>query len=252
MRHVPNTMAKDYFSGQASLYKAFRPTYPEALYDFILNVSSKKETAWDCATGNGQVAQRLANDFREVYATDISKAQLDKAVAAGNVHYSLQPAEKTTFPEHQFDLITVGQALHWFDLESFYKEVRRVARPGGVLAAWGYAVPHVEPDIDLLIDVFYRKTIGPYWDAARRHIDAHFTTLAFPFREVAVPLFSMEFHWNRAHFLGYLESWSATQQFIRINGYNPVTDLTDGLEPFWPATEVKTISFPLFARVGYT
>src|SRR5882672_948119 len=121
---------KDLFSAQAKQYAAFRPTYPEALYDFIFQHVHGNENAWDCATGNGQVAQRLARQFKKVYATDISQKQLDQASPANNIHYAVSPAESTPFPDHQFDLITVGQALHWFDLDKFYAEVKRVIKPG--------------------------------------------------------------------------------------------------------------------------
>src|SRR6187549_3671628 len=105
---------KDYFSKQATLYAAFRPTYPQLLYDFILGHVPRRQAAWDCASGNGQVAFILARYFEQVHATDINQKQLDEATATANIVYSLSPAEKTTFPDDSFDLITVGHALHWF------------------------------------------------------------------------------------------------------------------------------------------
>ena len=71
---------KDFFSSQSKVYAAFRPTYPKELYQFIFRHLTEKKVAWDCATGNGQVAQYLASYFNEVYATDISQQQLDHAV----------------------------------------------------------------------------------------------------------------------------------------------------------------------------
>src|SRR5688572_9865875 len=115
---------KDYFSGHSKLYAAFRPTYPAALYDSIFSHLKNKTTAWDCGTGNGQVAGYLSEHFATVCATDISKPQLDHAVRAPNIFYTLSPAERTEFPDQHFDLITVAQAIHWFDRELFYKEVK--------------------------------------------------------------------------------------------------------------------------------
>src|SRR5688572_29467213 len=121
-------MKKDFFSGHSKLYATFRPSYPADLYSFVFTHVKNFYSAWDCATGNGQVAQVLAKHFKHVEATDISQQQLDNAVQIQNIHYSTQGAEKTAFPNNHFDLITVGQALHWFDLDKFYSEVKRVAK----------------------------------------------------------------------------------------------------------------------------
>ena len=111
---------KDNFSGQAEVYARFRPTYPQELFDFILDQLLKKEQAWDCATGNGQTAIVLAKYFSKVYATDISQQQLNHAHKKDNIIYSRQPAEQTSFEDNSFDLVTVSQALHWLQFDSFY------------------------------------------------------------------------------------------------------------------------------------
>jgi hypothetical protein len=49
-------MPKDLFSNHASLYSKFRPSYPQELYDYVLSFVENRNKAWDCATGNGQVA----------------------------------------------------------------------------------------------------------------------------------------------------------------------------------------------------
>src|SRR5436190_20945613 len=119
---------KDRFSGQAGSYAMFRPTYPAELYEFILRRVKGRQQVWDCATGNGQVARDLAPHFKEVHATDSSVNQIKNAVAQPNIFYSVAPAESTSFPDSSFDLITVGQALHWFNISKFYEEVNRVGR----------------------------------------------------------------------------------------------------------------------------
>ena len=162
---------KDFFSSQSKVYAAFRPTYPKELYQFIFQHLREKNTAWDCATGNGQVAQYLSPHFKEVYATDISQQQLDHAVKRKNIFYSKSQAEKTIFRDNQFDLITVAQALHWFDQAVFFDEAKRVGKPGAILAVWGYAMLYIEPVIDSLILEFYNDVVGPYWDVARRLVE---------------------------------------------------------------------------------
>src|SRR5690349_10648465 len=111
--------ALDRFSAQADLYARYRIDYPPELYAFLLATVPRRQRAWDCATGNGQVAAVLAQYFKHVDATDISQAQLDQAAARPNITYQLAPAEHTPFPDNSFALITVAQALHWFDQEAF-------------------------------------------------------------------------------------------------------------------------------------
>lgn len=241
---------KDYFSTQANVYAAFRPTYPAGLYEFIFKHVSEKKIAWDCATGNGQVAQYLANNFDKVYATDISQQQLDHAVQKKNIFYSLSPAEKTGFDDKQFDLVTVGQALHWFDRELFYGEVRRVTKPGGILAVWGYAMLSIEPAVDKIILNFYNTIVGPYWDGARKLVEEEYRSIAFPFQEIETPRFDIKVTWTLGQLAGYLESWSATQKYIKVHGHNPVPDVLQELSAFWRPATPKEVKFPVFLKLG--
>ncbi|MBT1705749.1 class I SAM-dependent methyltransferase [Chryseosolibacter indicus] len=241
---------KDYFSGHAKIYATFRPDYPNALYDFIYKHLHEKSRAWDCATGNGQVAKHLASMFDEVYATDISNKQLENAVQASNITYSVSSAEHTTFPDNYFDLITVGQALHWFQRELFYKEVMRTAKPNGLLAVWGYAVLSVDESIDELFNKFYTETVGPYWDDARKLVEDQYRSISFPFEEIPAPAFSIAVEWTKQQFAGYLSSWSSTQKFINSNGFNPVDDFITSLKNLWQDDELKNVTFPVFLRLG--
>jgi SAM-dependent methyltransferase len=241
---------KDYFSQQSETYAAFRPTYPEELYAFIFRHLKDRSCAWDCATGNGQVARYLADYFHSVYATDISQQQLDHAFAAKNISYSVAPAERTRFEDNQFDLITVAQALHWFDLPSFYKEANRTAKPGGLLAVWGYGLLSVDPLIDELFLDFYNHKTGPYWDPARRLVENHYRDIPFPFETLPCPGFNISVQWTPDQFAGYLQSWSATQKYIESHGMNPVTPFMDALLDVWGKDEMKRINFPVFMKAG--
>lgn len=240
----------DQFSKQSKAYATFRPTYPEDLYQFIFKHLRNKTTAWDCATGNGQVAQYLAKHFEKVYATDLSQQQIDHAFLSDNIRYSVSKAEKTNFPDAFFDLITVGQALHWIDTNLFYNEVKRTARPGALLAVWGYALLSVNPAIDKLFLEFYHNIVGPYWDAARRLVEQQYATIPFPFEQITAPPFQLTVQWTPEQFAGYLTSWSATQNYIRANGIDPVPDFMERMLTVWKPGENKTVTFPLFMKLG--
>ena len=240
----------DLFSNQAKIYAAYRPRYPADLYDFILSWVENRNAAWDCATGNGQTATELAKYFKNVFATDISQKQIEHAVEAENIFYSLQPAEHTSFGNNSFDLITVSQALHWLDTGKFYNEAKRVAKPGAWITVWMYSLPAIAPPIDELItERYYRETLGSYWEYERKYVDDNYTTLPFPFTEFATPGFQIVLYWTIDELSGYLNSWSALQKFIASNQYNPVDDLVSKIKPYWKEEKMR-INFPLYLRMG--
>src|SRR2546428_4753450 len=171
---------KDNFSKHSESYAQFRPTYPSELFNFLDEIVPEKRNAWDCGTGNGQVATELAKQFEHVYASDISEEQIANAVKKNNIEYKVEPAEKTSFQPEFFDLITIAQAIHWFDFEEFYKEVNRVLKPNGVIAVIGYYLTNIDPDTDKIIHHFYKNILSSYWDAERRYIDELYQTIPFP------------------------------------------------------------------------
>lgn len=241
---------KDNFSQQASAYAKYRPTYPQELYDFILNKVEQRNTAWDCGTGNGQTAKELSKYFKEVFATDISEKQIQNASKTENIFYSVQTAEQTNFQDNHFNLVTVSQALHWFDVSKFYAEVKRVAKPNAWIAVWMYSLANISPEIDKLINVkHYKETLGSYWDYERRFVDDNYTTLPFSFKEIQCPVFKMRFEWTLQELEGYLNTWSALQKFIAQHNYNPVDKLMEEIKLFWKQ-ERKEVVFPVYMRMG--
>ena len=224
--------SKDKFSEQSKQYQQFRPHYPDILFNFLYSTIQNFDTAWDCGTGNGQVAGKLSEKFDKVFATDISENQLKEAVRKENISYVLSRAEKTEFPDNSFDLITVAQALHWFDLDNFYKEATRVAKPDAILAIWGYHLLRLSPKINQIIDNFYAETLSSYWDPERKIVDEEYKYIPFPFKEIEAPKFEIIVNWNFKQVLGYFYSWSAVQNYIKTNGSNPVDLLEKQLAVF--------------------
>ena len=241
---------KDYFSAQSKQYATFRPTYPDDLYQFIFTHLHTKSCAWDCATGNGQVANYLSAHFERVYDTDISQQQLNNALHKNNIIYTVSSAEKTSFANDQFDLITVAQALHWFNVDEFYKEARRVAKNNSLLAVWGYGLCAVNQEVDKLFLDFYHNIVGPYWDNARKLVEAEYKDIPFPFKIISTPKFYIRVDWTFEQFTGYLSTWSATQKYIGVNKINPVIAFEEKLAKLWSDVEKKTINFPIFLKLG--
>ena len=242
----------DHFSRVAGAYAENRPRYPDGLFDWLASIAPRRELAWDCATGNGQAALGLARYFDRVIATDASAAQIAAAHAHPRVEYRVAPAEASGLAVASADLVTIGQALHWFDRPAFYAEVRKVLRPGGVVAAWTYgATSFDDPRLDEAHRTFYVDVVGPYWPAERALVETGYRDLEFPFEEMDPPAFDMTTEWPLASFLGYVGTWSAVSRFREARGEDPVPGLASALAAFWgdPAA-TRRIRWPLAMRVG--
>lgn len=240
---------KDNFSTQASGYAVYRPHYPDEMIQYIIGMVLGRDKALDVATGNGQVAGKLSGYFTEVYGVDISQKQLDNAVAAPNIYYSVARAEDLGFMDRSFDLITVAQAIHWFNFDAFYKEVHRLLKPDGVFAALGYGVFSAGEEADKVLHYLYEGLLGEYWDPERRYIEENYQTIPFPFEEIEVKSFENRLNWTYEQLIGYLNTWSATQHYIKEKGENPVDLVKDELKKLWGDGE-KEVVFPLLLRIG--
>jgi SAM-dependent methyltransferase len=242
---------KDYFSSDSADYAQYRPRYPTALFEYLASIAPNRTLAWDCATGNGQAARGLAGFFQQIIATDGSEKQIANAERHDRIHYRVATAEQSGLESGSADLITVAQALHWFRVQEFFDEAKRVLKPSGVLAVWSYNLPGISPPIDRLVAHFYRATVGPYWDPDRKLVETGYRTVPFPFHELAVPKFQMEANWSLPHLLGYLRTWSATKKFVIAQGFDPVVGLAAELAAVWGEPESnRTVSWPLSLRVG--
>ena len=242
----------DHFSAVASNYAEYRPRYPDSLFDWLAGLPAHRETAWDCATGSGQAAVALASRFERVIATDASAGQIAAATPHPRVEYRVAPAEASSLDPASVDLVTVAQALHWFDRPAFYAEARRVLRPDGVVAAWTYGHPSIdEPRADAALQRFYSETVGPYWPTERALVDAGYRTIDFPFNEVAPPFFEMETRWTLDFLVGYVATWSAVTRFRAATGEDPLPAFAEALEPAWGDPQlVRRITWPLALKVG--
>jgi len=245
---------KDHFSSHASDYSRYRPgAYPAALFKALAALAPDLDCVWDCATGNGQAALGLAAHFMQVEATDASAKQIAAATPHPKIHYNVAPAETSGLPDASVSLVTVAQALHWFDLPKFYAEVRRVAKPQALLACTCYMRCSVDAGVDEVTEKLYNGILGDaYWPPERKHVERGYADLPFPFPGVELPRFQMEVRWTLEGYVGYLRSWSATQNYIKRNGADPLELVGDELLRSWGDPVVaREVRWPLTTLVGW-
>lgn len=241
----------DHFSRLAPAYAAFRPQYPPAFVAWIAGLAREHALAWDAGTGSGQAARLLAEHFERVIATDASAEQLAAAAPHPRVEYRRATAEDSGLAPASVDLVAAAAAIHWFDPPRFHAEVRRVLKPGGVLAAWSYDMVHVTPEIDRVTDWFYAERVGRHWPAGRRHVETRYRELAFPFDELPFGDWAIEAELDRAAFVGYVGTWSAVDRARTAEGRDPLPEYEARVAPLWPEpSERKRARWPLFARIG--
>jgi len=240
---------QDHFSSQAPTYRKYRPCYPRELSAWLAAQAPARELAVDIASGNGQAATGLAEFFDSVIATEPSAAQLALAEPHPRVSYRREPAERISLADGSADLIVAAQAAHWFSWPEFVDEVRRVLRPGGLLAVWSYGLFVTEPAIDRLIEDFYRVVVGPHWPRARRHVEEGYRDLPLPLPGCATPRFEMRVDWDRETVLGYLGSWSAVERYRALRGRDPLELLTPPLAEAW-GTAARPVRWRLQLKTG--
>ena len=241
---------RDHFAFAASSYASFRPRYPKALFAWLASETRGHECAWDCGTGSGQAAVGLAPHYGAVVATDPSLAQLSSAERSGGVEYVAMSAEASALREESVDLVTVAQALHWFDRARFFPEVNRVLRPGGVLAVWSYGLLTIEPAIDARLRHFYSDTLGAYWPSERALVDTGYAGVALPYPELPTPRVAMEASWTMREVLGFLSTWSAVGRYRMLERVDPVHGLLNDLASVWGTKERRQVRWPLTLRAA--
>lgn len=244
-----NNKMKDLFSEHSECYQKARPSYSEEIIGQILLSVPERDMAWDVGAGSGQFSQRLAPHFNHVLATDISENQLMHAPKLSNVRYKVNKAQHSDLMVHVVDLVTVAQAVHWFDFERFYKEVKRVLKPEGVVAIIGYGLIEIhDAHLNSKVQHLYHNILKGYWDAERRYIDEGYQTIPFPFEEIVTPPLELNYVWTAQQLFEYLTTWSAVQHYERQTGHSALTEIADDLKQHRDLS--ISVTFPVLLRLG--
>lgn len=239
----------DHFSAVAARYAAYRPRYPNALVDALVEWAPRG-TAWDVGCGNGQLAVALAEHMPRVIATDPSRAQLDAATLHPRIDYRCVPAEESGLADASIALVVAAQAAHWFDWPRFVAEVERVAQPGALVALVSYGNLVVDGAANDVIRDYHDRVAGPHWPPGRRHVENGYAELVMPWPAIEPPVLAMAASWSRDEVVGYISSWSATARLVEHAGQAPFDELRAALAAAWPGGEARAVRWPLTIRLA--
>lgn len=240
---------KDHFSKQSADYAKYRPTYPPELFEFVASAAPAHDVCWDCATGNGQAARPLRHHFDRVIATDASAAQIANAEPADGIDYRVATAEDSGLGERSVDAVTVATAFHWLDHREFAREVRRVAKPGAIVAVWTYSFSTMPREPDEVIRELVRPLLAPHWAPQVQTAWEGYADLHFPFDEVPTPTIEIRRTWTTDQYLAYTSTWSAVNSCIEAEGYNPFEKHRAEIAAAWGPVP-REIAWPLVIRAG--
>lgn len=240
------------FSSRSTDYARFRPTYPEALFNWLASQCATTDTALDLAAGNGQASIPLTRHFHRVLACDASAEQLAAGDTWLNVQRFVADAEHLPLRSGQLDLLVVAQAMHWFATPTFFNQARRALKPNGLFCAWCYSLLEISAAVDAIIHRLYYETLAGYWPAGRSSVDAGYRDIQPPFPRIEPPPFALEAHWDLRELMGYLRTWSAVKQLHQRHGRDPVTSIEPQLTSAWgQAGQRRLIRWPLHFLTGF-
>ena len=164
-------MNTEKFSNKADNYAKGRPDYPVAVVDFIKTLIDEQPIIADIGAGTGKFTKLIADLGYQVFAVEPNQDmfnQLQITVAdVPNAKTVLATSEATTLADQSIDIITVAQALHWFDLEKFKVECQRILKPNGwVVAMYNNGVDarnnQAQHRIDATKDFFVQPVIKEF------------------------------------------------------------------------------------------
>ena len=245
------TNFKDHFSQFAKTYAKGRLRYPPELFSYLSSLTKEHELAWDCGTGNGQAAIGLKEYYKNIVATDPSAQQIENCTPDPKITYLVEPAEKPSLLDGSVDIVTVGVALHWFNFDLFFPEVKRVLKKGGIIAAWAYFLPTISTEIDLILKRFTEDPLGAFWKPEIKLIHEDYKTIPFPFQEIKTPDFVIQKKMDLDQFIEHMYTWSAVQFYMKEKNVNPVELIYKELLSAWGnVKEEKEIIWKMPLRVG--
>lgn len=239
------------FNISSRVYSKGRPTYPAELYLWLSHQTNEQNCVWDCGCGTGQVSVDLTAYFKQVEASDINESQVAEATPHRKIHYQVSPSETTPYPDDHFDAICVGQALHCFDLDTFWHEVQRTLKPNGLFVCWGYSGIKVFDEFDQIIANKILSQLMPHWPQQNRIIWNRYSKVDFPLKMIDVPNFELSLRWNVYRIFDYIKTWTAWRALPEQQAQDLLDETWEAVLEVWPdPNEKRLINIPFFVKAG--
>lgn len=223
------------YAAHAHIYSKYRPTYPiavvEAITSYVTRLGGSLGHALDVACGSGQSTFYLKDTFKLITGVDISKAQLEEAKSKcqkeniDNIQFLTGSGMELPVESESVDVVTIAQALHWLDIDKFFTECKRVLKPRGCVAVYGYGnVCLINKQCNELVSNFYSNTLQGCWHDARHHIDEEYRSIHMPFSNTQRIDTSMPYETSLDAFIGYVSTWSGYQKYCEDHPKNTVLE----------------------------
>lgn len=255
-------------------YARARPDYPPEVVRYLADAvagprsgrgARGSRVVLDVGCGAGQFTHQLADRFEQVVGIDPSIDQLAHAPDHPGVRYVCGAAESLPISGGRAALITVAQAAHWFDLDRFWGEVRRVAIDGALVALITYGIADVGPreaggggrtdrEAALVAERFtrfLRADLAGFWPPERRLVDRRYADIEMPFEELDAPSAVMRRWWDLDALLAYVSTWSALRAAHDAGRGDVLRAFAEDMEALWgPRRDTRLVQWPVTMRVG--
>ncbi|KYQ90596.1 putative SAM dependent methyltransferase [Tieghemostelium lacteum] len=248
---------KDYFGGVGDKYRDFRPSYPEELYDIIKKTAGNQtKLAVDVGCGNGQATVELAKFFDKVIGIDPSEGQIKNAIKRDNIEYLVSPAEEIKLPEKSIDMITVAQAVHWFNLPLFYDLTKKLLKKDGHLVIFGYGLMDItnNQEANKLHWKFYQTLGDEYWPPQRKYLDDKYVDIKPTYENTKRQDIFFDKTLTIGSLMGYYSTWSGYNQYLKVNPNSTLLkDHIDSILKSYNTTSMDTVvevKFPLYLIIS--
>lgn len=240
------------FASEGASYAVGRPIYPDSLYSWIADQSGQRKLVWDCGAGSGQASHGLARHFDRVIATDSSLEQLNHAQSHPRISFLHCSAEMPDDAVRGFNAVCGACAVHWFDLEAFYKNVRRLASRNAVIAVWTYEWPWTDSsEVNEELAFIKDKMLDDYWPVQSSLYLNHYKDLTFPFQQITPPTFHCSVGSSLDDLCRFIFTWSPIKRYIAANGFASLDRIRSRLETAWLAHPPDgQLTLPLYMKVG--
>lgn len=128
------------FNKMQNDYSKYRPEYSNEAIEYILSLQNidNNFTIADIGAGTGKLSLPFVKRGLKLYGiepnSDMYKKCIENMKEYNNFSGILGSAESTSLDDNSINLLVVGQAFHWFNIDEFKRECKRILKDDGYIA----------------------------------------------------------------------------------------------------------------------